>query len=353
MSTKLRTQRIAQRGKLHRIERLAAHARIEAAGGDRRGGARLVAAGNTGRERIDERLAALAERRAHDGEQQRFILHVRRRCAAHTQPHDGARDLRRGDKAVRRHVEEQLRLGVPLDEHGQRAVIRRAGPGAQAARDLALDHDGDGVEAAGGEKRREQRRRDVIRQVRAHDGAQAGEALGHQLRQVEREHVAKDELHVFIPRERLGQHGAQALVELDGDDLPGALRELLGQAADTRADLEHAGARVRAGGVGNVGRHPRGGEKVLPQGLGKAEIMPREQRADVREICQIHTQALTSAAFQTPDGAGRAPAHRRGCCRRSGSRGARGAFSARRCAGACPRARHVRRFHARAARPPA
>ena len=140
MSTKLRTQRIAQRGKLREIERLAAHARIEATGGDRRGGARLVAAGNTGRERIDERLAALAERRAHDGEQQRFILHVRRRCAAHTQPHDGARDLRRGDKAVRRHVEEQLRLGVPLDEHGQRAVIRRAGPGAQAARDLTLDH---------------------------------------------------------------------------------------------------------------------------------------------------------------------------------------------------------------------
>jgi len=76
------------------------------------------------------------------------------------------------------------------------------------------------------------------------------------------------------------------------------------------------GTHAQAGGVGNVGRHPRGGEKVLPQGLGKAEIVPREQRADVREICQIHTQALTSAAFQTPDGAGRAPAHRRGCCRR-------------------------------------
>ena len=167
MSTKLDTQRIAQRSKLRRIERLAAHARIEAAGGDRRGGARLVAAGNASRERIDERLAALAERRAHDGEQQCFILHVRRRCAAHTQPHDGARDLRRGNEAVRRHIEQQLKLGIPRGQHGQQTVVRRSRPGAEPVCGLALDHDRDGVEASGGEKPSVKKELEEIRKEQA------------------------------------------------------------------------------------------------------------------------------------------------------------------------------------------
>lgn len=97
MSTKLRTQRIAQRGKLRQPSVSAAHARIEAAGGDA-AAARALSQPNAGRERIDERLAALAERRAHDGEQQCFILYVRGRCAAHTQPHDGAVTFGAGTK---------------------------------------------------------------------------------------------------------------------------------------------------------------------------------------------------------------------------------------------------------------
>ena len=66
----LAAKRVAQGGEPGQAERLAAHARIEPAGGDGRGGARLVTAGHAGRERVDERLAALIERRAHDGEQQ-------------------------------------------------------------------------------------------------------------------------------------------------------------------------------------------------------------------------------------------------------------------------------------------
>ena len=253
---------------------------------------------------------------------------------------------------MRRHIEQQLKLGIPRGQHGQQTVVRRSRPGAEPVCGLALDHDRDGVEASGGEKRRDQRRCDVIRQVCAHDRAQAREALGHQLRQIEREHVAKDDLHIRIGGERLGQHGAQPLVQLDRDDLGRALRELLGQAADAGADLEHAGVLVRAGGVGDVGRDPCGRQKILPHGLGKAEIMPREQCADVRRIRQLHTH-LTSAASQTPDGADRVPAHHTGCCRKSGSRGARGAFSARRCAGAYRRGWRAPRFRARAVPPPA
>ena len=47
------------------------------------------------------------------------------------------------------------------------------------------------------------------------DRAQAVKALRRELPQVEREHVAKDDLHIRIGGERLGQHGAQPLVQLD------------------------------------------------------------------------------------------------------------------------------------------
>ncbi len=127
-------------------------------------------------------------------------------------------------------------------------------------------------------------------------GAQTGKALQDQLRQVEREHVAKDELHVFIACKRSRPDRAQALVELDGDDLPGTLRELLGQAADAGADLEHAGARVRAGGIGNVGRDPRGGEKVLPRDLEKRKSVPARA---VRGCPQDSSDSYTGPHFSS------------------------------------------------------
>ncbi len=70
MLTDFAAECVAQSGELGEAEasrRARAH---RAAGGDGRRGARLVAAGHTGQERVDERLAPLIERRAHDSEQQ-------------------------------------------------------------------------------------------------------------------------------------------------------------------------------------------------------------------------------------------------------------------------------------------
>ena len=61
-------------------------------------------------------------------------------------------------------------------------------------------------------------------------------------------------------------------------DLPRPQAELLGQGADTGADLQHAGGLVHAGFLGDGGRNPGGNEKILPLGLGKVKAALCQQR---------------------------------------------------------------------------
>ena len=145
---------------------------------------------------------------------------------------------------------------------------------AEPVRHLALHHDGDFLEAPGLQKRRQQRRCDVVRQVRAHDGAQPGQPLAHECGQVELQHVAEHQLDVCAAGERLREDRAQALVQLHGHDLPRAPGQLCRQAADAGAGLQHAGAIVGHGLLGDALRHPCGGEEVLPHRLGEPEPVP-------------------------------------------------------------------------------
>ena len=96
---------------------------------------------------------------------------------------------------------------------------------------------------------------------------QARHRLLEKARQILPEDVAEDDLDVFAAREGLGQDGHEALVELHAHDPARPRRELPGQAADARPDLEDAGALVQIRGGGDVLRHPGGGQEVLPQGF--------------------------------------------------------------------------------------
>ena len=144
------------------------------------------------------------------------------------------------------------------------------------------------LEAARPHARGEKRRRDIIGQVRAENRPQPREMLCRERAQVHLHRVALNEREVVEARHRLRQHRQQPPVELDRDDPPRTLRELLRQRADAGADLQHAHPRVRAGGVGNLRGHPALDEKVLPHGLGKMEAVPRQKRLNIAAVTEIH-----------------------------------------------------------------
>ena len=128
-----------------------------------------------------------------------------------------------------------------LAEDGERGVVRRSGRGADAARDLLLHHDGHGGEAAALQQARQDRRRDIIRQVGTGGGRQAGEFRLHKGRKVHFHGVGKVDGEVVELAHGLRQHGAERRVQLDGRHTPGAEAQLLRQRAEAGADLQHAG----------------------------------------------------------------------------------------------------------------
>ena len=206
---------------------------------------------------------------------------------------------------MRRHVKEKLRLGVPLHEHGEGSVLARAGRGAQPLRDFLLDHHGDALKAACLEKRGDERRRHVVRQIGAHLPRPLAERFGADGRQIRLECVGKNDRHVIKIRERFAEHAPQPLVQLDGRDAARGFCKLRRETADAGADLERAvGCRDAAFG-GNLLRHPRGGQKVLPHGFGKMKAVALQKRRYVAVIGQIHrstsfSSAMRSAPSSTP-----------------------------------------------------
>ena len=97
-----------------------------------------------------------------------------------------------------------------------------------ALKALRLDERGDG----GG--------RDVIGQVRAHDGRKAPELFAHQRGDIGLENIGGDDLEVIVARHCLFKDRQQRLVKLHGNDFPRALAELMTQSTDAGADLQHA-----------------------------------------------------------------------------------------------------------------
>ena len=247
-------------------------------------------------EGVGQGLAPLPEGRAHAAEHQRLVAHGAGLLCARCERYDAARHLRARHEALGRDVKELLHLAVPVDVHGEGAVVLRARRGGKALRDLALYHDGDAPEHAGVYERREQRRGHAVGQVCADYGAQPARALTDYLRQIQLRRVAPDDLDVVIPAERLCQNAAEGAVQLDGHDPACALRQLAREAAHAGADLQREGGAVRAGGLGYAPGNRRLDEEVLPQRLGEAEAVPLQQGLYFTRTGQVHSAHLTHLA---------------------------------------------------------
>ena len=238
-----------------RVERFPADARVEAAGRHGVLYIRLVEA-ETGGQCVDKRLATLVEGRADDAEEKRLVAHRIGLLRAPREADDTGGDLRLRDEAAGRDVKKQLTRHIPLHEYAKRAVIRGVRRGADAPRDLALDHDGDGVELAAFYERGEHRRRHVIWQIRAHDGTQPGEMPRRKCVDILPEDIAEDKINISTAGKRLCEDALKRLVQLHRRDLARAQGKLLRQAAYAGADLKNAGIFVEPGAVRDITRHP-------------------------------------------------------------------------------------------------
>ena len=124
---------------------------------------------------------------------------------------------------------------------------------------------------------------DVVGQVGAHQGRQAGEVVIHQAGDIGFQNISGNQGKILCPGHSLCQHRQQGLVQFHGHHLvcPGA--ELTGKGANAGADFQHAGAWPSAAGLSNVPWHPVLDQKVLSHGLGEAKAVAAEQCLNILE----------------------------------------------------------------------
>lgn len=138
---------------------------------------------------------------------------------------------------------------------------------------LLLHEHRDALEALRLDERGDGRRRDVVGQVRAHDGREACEFFTHKRRDIGFQNIGGHDLEVVKAGHGLVQDRQQRLVKLHGHHLARALAELVAQCADAGADLEHAVLLVCARALGDLIGDGGVDQKVLPHGLGKMKTV--------------------------------------------------------------------------------
>ena len=279
-------ERVGQPGVFLQAQPFAPDGGVEAAGGDD-GGELLLGQLPAGLQTVDQRFPAEGEAGADGAPKVVHGSYLHRRRFPGDAAHHGGRDLGRRQKAGVGDGEQQLRLGVILHQHRERAVVRRAGGGADALGHLLLYEDGEAVEAARLHAGGEEGRGDVVGQVGAQYRAQAGEVLPHQGGQLLLHDVALHQREVGEGGHGLRQHRRQPAVQLHGHDFFRPAGQLHRQRADARADLQHAAA-LRASGGGDVLRHPALDEEVLPQGFGEAEAVAGQQGLYIVAVTKVH-----------------------------------------------------------------
>ena len=114
---------------------------------------------------------------------------------------------------------------------------------------------------------------------------QTGEFLFQQLRHIELQNIAVQNVQVFEFSDSFLQNRQQPLVQFHGSHLFGTQCQLLCQGADTRTDLQHT-ITCRSVALLGDSRADRGvDQKVLPQLLGKVKPVPSQNRTDGFHIC--------------------------------------------------------------------
>ena len=232
--------------------------------------------------------AALAEGGLHHPEEPLFVLHALERDGPGDHADHRGGHLGGGDEALWPHVEEELGDGVVLAVHREGAVVRRARCGADAQGHLPLDHHRDAGEAFGLDEGGDDGGGDVIGQVGAGHGREAGELLIHQGGNVQLQDVGGEDLYVGAVPQGLVQHRQEGTVQLHRHHLTGRGGQLRSERADAGADLQHAVFRPNAGPFHQSPRYPVLDEKILPHGLGEVKAVSAQQGLDGIEIAEIH-----------------------------------------------------------------
>ena len=147
---------------------------------------------------IGRRLTPLGKAGPHHPEEQSLVLHrAGRRLpdvqANHAGGHFGLRQEARGG-----HVEEKLRLGVVIAEHGESAVIPGPGGGGHPLGHLLLNHDGDRGKAPGLQQGSEDRGGDIIGQVGAGHGTKSRKLCLHQSGDVHLQNILPEDVEIGV-----------------------------------------------------------------------------------------------------------------------------------------------------------
>ena len=197
---------------------------------------------------------------------------------ARAQRDDGRRHARWWPERARRHSADDPRVGERFDEHGQvatlawRTLVRRGRD--DAARDLLLhEHDHERRPARVADEALEQRRRDLVRQVRDDPGRTP---LGLRV-EVHGERIGAHDAHVVSFAEGVAQHGDHPLVDLDRRDRPRTIGERRGENAGARPDLEHVVIRRQLRCVDDRREHTAVHEEVLPEALRGARAVAAQR----------------------------------------------------------------------------
>ena len=114
-------------------------AALEQAGDFRFGQLSVKAAGKA----VGQGLAPHGKGGLDNAEEQLLVHHWNRRLCGRCQPDHCGGNFRRGEKGLRRYLEEEFTGGVVLTIQGEGTVIRCAGICANALCHLALNHHGD------------------------------------------------------------------------------------------------------------------------------------------------------------------------------------------------------------------
>ena len=164
-------------------------------------------------------------------------------------------------------------------EQREGAAVAGTLRGGEAFGDFLLHEYRHGLETGRQDELFENRRRDVVGQIRADHRRQALETFRRERGEVEFKRVALYNFDVFEAVHRLRENREQGAVEFHRYDFPGALRQFRRQRAHARPDFQYAAVLVRTGGVRNRRRDFRVNQEVLPHGFREPEAVAFQQGA--------------------------------------------------------------------------
>jgi hypothetical protein len=239
-------------------------------------------------ERAAELLATMAEDVAHEAQKGVTLERRERGTRVRSQRDDGGAHLGRGPEGTRRHAAHDPRLGERLHEHRQIAALLAGRRGSDhAARDLLLnEHDDERGPPIVPDEALQQRRGYLVRNVRD-DPCRAPLGQGEQ---VHFERVGAHDRDVLMGGKRVAEDRDHALVDLDRNDGPRERRQLGGEHARPRPDLQDVVVGRELSGHHDVLQDGAVDEKALPERGRGTHAVPAQDALELAGIGDVHVR---------------------------------------------------------------